>query len=443
VLNSYEPAVVAVKLYVDSGALEAPQDAIKALGSPDVFPLVVTGTVEPRSFPGQTPQPPQSAAQLLQSSKKSQVPSPQPAQAPQSAAQVVQSSVQSQTLSPQTGQAPQSPAQVLQSSVQSQMKSPQTGQAPQSWLQVEHDSLASQRPSPQDGAHGVPQTLPTSETQSPSQKLVQQNGSTAQIWAAQGLQVSARGSPTVHSAWQTQAPQSPAQLLQFSLQSQTLSPQTGQAPQSDAQVVQSSVQSQTLSPQTGQAPQSDAQVLQSSVQSQMKSPQTGQAPQSWLQVEHDSLAGSQMKSPQDAAHGVPQMLPTSETQIPSQKESQQNGSTAQIWATQGLQVSSRGSPTVHSAWQTQAPQSPAQVLQSSVQSQTLSPQTGQPPQSDAQVLQSSVQSQTLSPQTGQAPQSWLQVEHDSVIGSQRKSPQDGAHGAPQTLPTSETQSPSQ
>jgi hypothetical protein len=70
---------------------------------------------------------------------------------------------------PQTGQAPQSAAQLPHDSVQSHQPSPHTAQMPQSWLQLEHDSLGSQLPSPQETGHAAPQTLATSEVQSPSQ----------------------------------------------------------------------------------------------------------------------------------------------------------------------------------------------------------------------------------------------------------------------------------
>jgi hypothetical protein len=392
-----------------------------------VLPVTVCGTVEPSAFPGQAGQAPQSVEQLPQFSLKSQVPSPQEGQAPQSWLQVLQSSFQSQVPSPQTGQAPQSWLQVLQSSVQSQEPSPQTGQAPQSWLQVLQSSPASHQLLPQVTGQGVPQTVPTSLTQMASHIAEQQNGSTAQIWASQVPQLASSGSPVTHVSWQAQVPQSWLHVPQVSLGWQAPSPQTGQAPQSWLQALQSSVQSQVPSPQTGQAPQSWLQALQSSVQSHQPSPQTGQAPQSWLQ-EVQSSPASHIPLPQLAAHGVPQMLATSFTQMPSQAASQQNESTAQIWATQGSQLSSSGLPVVHMLCSHgQAPQSCGQPVQLSFGVHTPLPQPAHTPQSWLQEAHVSPASQAPSPQGGQSPQSCAQLVQLSS-GVHTPLPQPGASG---------------
>jgi hypothetical protein len=236
--------------------------------SPAVLPVTVCGAFEPRSVPGQEGQAPQSPAQLLQSSPASHVPLPHTAQAPQSAAQLEHDSAGSH------------------------QPSPQVEHWPQSCGQVEHDSPPLHAKSPQLGAHGVPQTVPTSLTQMLSQAAAQQNESTAQIWASQVPQLASSAGPVWQLSWQTQAPQSASQLEHDSLQSHVPSPQTGQAPQSAAQMSHDSFQSQIPSPQTGQAPQSAA------------------------QVEHDSPA-LHMLSPQTVGHGVPQTVPTSLTQMAS------------------------------------------------------------------------------------------------------------------------------
>jgi hypothetical protein len=107
-----------------------------------------------------------------------------------------------------------------------------------------------------------------------------------------------------------------------------------------------------------------------------------------------------------AGHGVPQTLATSETQMASHWCSQQNESTAQIWATHGSQLSSSGTPTVQVACaHGQAPQSPGQLWQLSFGLQTPLPQPGQRPQSWLQLSHVSPGSQAPSPQGGHAPQS--------------------------------------
>jgi hypothetical protein len=96
----------------------------------------------------------------------------------------------------------------------------------------------------------------TSDTQIPSQATVQQNESTAQIWASHCPHDASSGVPARHGSWQAHAPQSCEQLVHVSLPPHVPSPQTEQAPQSCAHVLHDSCQSQMLSPQTEHAPQS-------------------------------------------------------------------------------------------------------------------------------------------------------------------------------------------
>ena len=107
---------------------------------------------------------------------------------------------------------------------------------------------------------------------------MQHSGTTAQThWVTTGSAhpgdlCSAQQSPL-------QAPQSAAQVEQFSLPLQLPSPQNGHAPQSAGHVAQVSPASHVPLGQT-QAAQSAGQVQQSSPAPHVPSPQYGQAPQS-------------------------------------------------------------------------------------------------------------------------------------------------------------------
>jgi hypothetical protein len=193
-----------------------------------------------------------------------------------------------------------------------------------------------------------PHTLVTSLTQRPSQDAWQQNGSTAQIWPSHTPQDASIGVPVTHASWQTHAPQSCAQAPHVSPQSHVPSPHAGHAPQSWEHVEHDSVQSHTASPHTGHAPQSWAHVEHDSVQSHIASPHTGHAPQSCAQLPHVSPA-SQSPLPQATGHCWPQTLATSLTQMESQDAWQQNGSTAQIWASHPPQDSSSAAPITHTS----------------------------------------------------------------------------------------------